>query len=69
LLPTALASFLSAHPNTDVELETRPSREIVRTIVEGCADVGIVTDAVDPAEELETFSLGAKLGLSLLGRV
>lgn len=59
LLPDALASFLSAHPNIDVELEDRPSREIVRTIAEGRADIGIVTDAVDPAEELETFPLGA----------
>jgi DNA-binding transcriptional LysR family regulator len=59
LLPTALAAFLSAHPNIDVELEDRPSREIVRTIAEGSADIGIVTDAVDLAEELETFPLGA----------
>lgn len=59
LVPTALASFLSAHPNIDVELEDRPSREIVRTIAEGRADIGIVTDAVDPAEQLETFPIGA----------
>src|SRR5258707_930627 len=54
LLPATLASFLSAHPNIDVELEDRPSREIVRMIAEGHADIGIVTDAVDLAEELET---------------
>jgi molybdate transport repressor ModE-like protein len=59
LLPTTLASFLSAHPNIDIELEDRPSREIVRTIAEGRADIGVVTDAVDPAEQLETFPLGA----------
>jgi DNA-binding transcriptional LysR family regulator len=59
LLPDALASFLAAHPNIDIELDDRPSREIVRTIAEGRADIGIVTDAVDPAEELETFPLGA----------
>jgi molybdate transport repressor ModE-like protein len=59
LLPDALASFLAAHPNIDIELEDRPSREIVRTIAEGRADIGIVTDAVDPAEELEAFPLGA----------
>jgi molybdate transport repressor ModE-like protein len=59
LLPDPLASFLATHPNIDVELEDRPSREIVRTIAEGRADIGIVTDAVDPAEELETFPLGA----------
>jgi DNA-binding transcriptional LysR family regulator len=42
LLPHALASFLSAHPNIDVELEDRPSREIVRSIAEGRGDIGIV---------------------------
>jgi molybdate transport repressor ModE-like protein len=59
LLPAALASFLSAHPNIDVELEDRPSQEIVRAIAEGRADIGIVTDAVDLAAELETFPIGA----------
>jgi DNA-binding transcriptional LysR family regulator len=59
LLPAALAAFLSAHPNIDVELQDRPSREIGRAIAEGLADVGIVTDALDPAEELETYPIGA----------
>jgi molybdate transport repressor ModE-like protein len=58
LLPGALAAFLSANPNIDVELEDRQSREIVRAIAEGRADIGIVTDARDPAEELEIFPLG-----------
>ena len=58
LLPTAMAAFLSAHPNIDVELEDRPSREIGRTIAEGRADIGIVTEAVDPADELEAFPIG-----------
>ena len=38
LLPTALAAFLRAHPNIDVELEDRPSRGMVRAIAEGLAD-------------------------------
>jgi DNA-binding transcriptional LysR family regulator len=54
-LPPALAAFLATHPNIDVDLEERQSREIVRAIAEGFADVGIVADTVDPAEELETF--------------
>ncbi len=58
-LPTALALFLSAHPNIDVELEDRPSREIVQTVAKGQADVGVVTDAMHLAEELETFPIGA----------
>jgi molybdate transport repressor ModE-like protein len=57
-LPVALAAFLSANPNIDVELEDRRSREIARAIAEGLADIGIVTDARDPAEKLETFPLG-----------
>jgi DNA-binding transcriptional LysR family regulator len=58
LLPAPLATFLAAHRNIDVELEDRPSREIARTIAEGHADVGIVTDAAHPAEELETSPMG-----------
>jgi DNA-binding transcriptional LysR family regulator len=54
-LPEALAGFLSAYPTVDVDLEERPSREIVRAVAEGVADVGVVADAVDPAAELETF--------------
>ena len=54
-LPAALAAFLSAYPNVDVDLDERPSREIVRAIVTGRADIGIVAGAVDPAAELETF--------------
>lgn len=54
-LPAALGPFLLAHPNIDLDIEERPSREIVRAVAEGLADVGIVADAVDPAVELQTF--------------
>lgn len=54
-LPPLLASFLSAHPNIDVDLEERQSGEIIRTIAEGHADIGIVAEPVNPAEELEVF--------------
>jgi DNA-binding transcriptional LysR family regulator len=54
-LPGALGVFLSAHPNIDVDLEERQSGEIMRAIAEGLADIGIVAEPVDPAEELETF--------------
>ncbi len=54
-LPAALGTFLSAHPTIDVDLEERPSGEIVRAIAAGLADIGIVADAVDAAAELETF--------------
>jgi len=54
-LPPLLGTFLSAHPNIDVDLEERPSSEIVRAVAGGLADIGIVADAVDPAAELESF--------------
>ncbi len=53
-LPPALASFLEAHPNIDVDLEQRHSREVIRAVSQGGADIGIIAEAVDPAEELET---------------
>lgn len=46
-LPDALASFLADHPEIDVDLEERPSREIVAAIAGGLADFGIVADTVD----------------------
>ncbi|HUN47030.1 MAG TPA: LysR substrate-binding domain-containing protein [Stellaceae bacterium] len=48
-LPEALAAFLVAHPNIDVDLEERPSDEIADALREGVADAGIVSDAVDLA--------------------
>jgi DNA-binding transcriptional LysR family regulator len=54
-LPPVLAVFLAAHPNIDIDLEQRHSREVIRAISEGVADIGIIAEAVDPAEELETF--------------
>jgi DNA-binding transcriptional LysR family regulator len=46
-LPEAFAAFLAAHPTIDVDLEERPSREIVNMIAGGLADIGIVADTVD----------------------
>lgn len=53
-LPDALAAFLAAHPTIDVDLEERPSRDIVAAIARGLADIGIVADTVD-LEGLETL--------------
>jgi len=53
-LPDALAAFLAAHPMIDIDLEERPSREIVAAIAGGLADVGIVADTVDLGD-LETL--------------
>lgn len=54
-LPPLLAVFLSAHPNIDIDLEERQSGEIIRAIAEGLADIGIVAEPVNPAEELEVL--------------
>ncbi|TDR94557.1 LysR family transcriptional regulator [Enterovirga rhinocerotis] len=46
-LPDALASFLADHPEIDVDLEERASRDIVTAVAGGLADFGIVADSVD----------------------
>lgn len=52
-LPDALAAFLAAHPGIDLDLEERPSPEIVEEIAAARADLGIVADTADPGQ-LET---------------
>lgn len=51
-LPAALGRYLSDHPQVDVDLEERVSHDIVRAVLEGSADIGIVagnvrTDGLD----------------------
>ena len=53
-LPDALGPYLAAHPNIDIDLEERPSYQIVQAVAQGLADLGIVADTVDPGA-LETF--------------
>jgi DNA-binding transcriptional LysR family regulator len=53
-LPDALAAFLAAHPMIDIDLEERPSREIVAAVAGGLTDIGIVADTVDLGD-LETL--------------
>ncbi len=53
-LPPRIGAFLSIHPTIDVEIEDRPSPDIVRAVAGGRADLGIVADVVDAAAELET---------------
>jgi molybdate transport repressor ModE-like protein len=54
-LPPILATFLSVHPNIEIDLEERSSGDIIRAVAEGLADIGIVAEATNPADELETF--------------
>lgn len=46
-LPEALAVFLAAHPNLDIDLEERPSHLIVEALSRGWAELGVVADSVD----------------------
>ncbi len=46
-LPPRLRSFLAAWPDLSVDLEERPSSEIVEAVAEGRAELGIVADIAD----------------------
>lgn len=46
-LPEALAAFLSANPNVDVDLGERPSPEVARAVAEGQAEVGVAAGHAD----------------------
>ena len=48
-LPQQLNRFLAAYPDLSIDLEERPSAEIVKTLAEGRADLGIVADIADLA--------------------
>lgn len=45
-LPPALGAFLAAHPSVTVDLQERLSHEIVRAVIEGVVDIGIVAGTV-----------------------
>jgi DNA-binding transcriptional LysR family regulator len=53
-LPEPLGTYMAAHPNIDVDLEERPSYEIVQAVAQGLVDLGIVADTVDFGD-LQTF--------------
>ncbi|MDR5774388.1 MULTISPECIES: LysR substrate-binding domain-containing protein [unclassified Caballeronia] len=46
-LPPRLARFLAAYPDLSIDLDERPSAEIVQAVAEGRADLGIVADFTD----------------------
>jgi DNA-binding transcriptional LysR family regulator len=48
-LPPRLNRFLAAYPDLSIDLEERPSTEIVQALAEGRADLGIVADIADLA--------------------
>jgi DNA-binding transcriptional LysR family regulator len=53
-LPDLLSDYLLAHPNVDLEIEERPSHEIVQAIASDDFDAGIVAD-IAPLGQLKSF--------------
>jgi DNA-binding transcriptional LysR family regulator len=49
-LPSALGSFLVAHPHINIDLEERLGEVIVQAVADGVADIGIVEAATDTAQ-------------------
>jgi DNA-binding transcriptional LysR family regulator len=48
-LPPQLIRFLAAYPDLSIDLEERPSSDIVQALAEGRADLGLVADIADLA--------------------
>lgn len=46
-LPQALGTFLATNPGIDIDVEERSSYDIVRSVAEGFAEIGVVADIVD----------------------
>jgi DNA-binding transcriptional LysR family regulator len=46
-LPPRLSHFLAAHPDLSIDLDERPSVDIVLAIAESRADLGVVSDTAD----------------------
>lgn len=46
-LPSQLCRFLTTHPDLSIDLEERPSVDIVQALVDRRADLGVVADTAD----------------------
>ena len=57
-LPEVLSRFLREHPGISVDLEERPSFDIVDAVRNDTCDIGVVSDAAD-LEGLQTFAFRA----------
>jgi len=49
-LPAVLGQFLADHPDVDVDLEERLSRDIVHAVAEDTADIGIIAGNVNAGD-------------------
>ena len=57
-MPEVLATFLSAHPRVDVDLQERPTAEIIRGVLDGMTDLGITSGPVS-ADGLEVYTFSS----------
>lgn len=56
-MPEVLATFLAAHPKVDVDLQERPTTEIIRGVLDGVTDLGITSGPINAdGVEIHTFS-------------
>lgn len=47
ILPDILGKFLSERPLTSIELQERPNPDILRAVLDGSADIGVLTGRID----------------------
>lgn len=57
-LPSALASFLSIHPEIQVEIEEQLSGDIVKALMDGIADIGVFAEG-PTTSGLDTRMIGS----------
>ncbi|THF60540.1 LysR family transcriptional regulator [Pseudothauera rhizosphaerae] len=56
-MPEVLATFLAAHQKVDVDLQERPTAEIIRGVLDGMTDLGITSGPIAAdGLEVHTFS-------------
>lgn len=56
-MPEVLATFLAVHPKVDVDLQERPTAEIIRGVLDGMTDLGITSGPISAdGVEIHTFS-------------
>ncbi len=66
IVPAALQRFLAANPYVEVDLEERPSAEIVAAVADGRAEFGIIADSCD-WDGLEVRRLGLDQLMVIVG--
>lgn len=66
-LPPQLCRFLAAHPDLSIDLEERPSADIVQALVDRRADLGVVADVTD-MRMLQTHLVASDQLVVLVGR-